>query len=566
MFKFYIPLQKGIDIQPYRNYPVPVVRVTTHVDDLAAGQDMQSLAEKSQAILDKNRAQIQHWCNARRQEYSLNGNTVDKKTYELDKALLVHTILFNQEIIEIHVYPETGEEEQDELCLMIVSADMLYAFPMSSLSDPTTMAPIYERQLTNTNLANDPVTGLNAGTGYKQYKFEGASLGFVISRVKFEETRMRVIENPSISGVAQPHISPVSAALNVSEPLSDTDILTVNGSNQDVYVQSGTYRYTGSSVTQIASTTFSPSYVIPYAIDSAGTYYFDLRSNTTQYNGHAFTLSGDYGFLTNAMNATDVAQFLLYGGNIWNGNSKSPQARTGYGTVPPDSLQYKYAYDFGFPTVSPTYTPDPPITDFGLTVKVPVFYTGSGDRIQLENRTITASTQITWYTTIIMGGSILARDTALSVSFGDYSYTKTDIGRDFGTNFNSTRPRLTISVLTKQPAANGIFFQVYRQSFYHENWLGNFVDEDFLEYRLYSPTGLRETTATNLNFTPHGHASNGRSYLQTYSYNLAGTVTYIIDINGVNAISRLQELEIPNPDQWQLAVMDVPLNRIKKFT
>lgn len=566
MFKFYIPLQKGIDIRPYQNYPVPVVRVIAHSEKLAENQDMSRLAEKAQAILDNNMAQIQHWCNARRQEYSLNNNTIDKKTYELNNALLVHTILFDQEIIEVHLYPEAGEEEQDELCLMIVSGNKLYAFPMSSLSDPATMALIYERQLTDTNLANDPITGLNAGTGYKQYKFEGASLSFVISRVKFEETRMRVIENPSISGVAQPHISPVSESLNVSEPLSDTDILTVNGSNQDVYLQSGTYRYNGSSVTQIASTTFSPSYVIPYAIDSAGTYYFDLRSNTTQYNGHAFTLAGDYGFLTDAMNTTDVAQFFLYGGSIWAGNSKSPQARTGYGTVPPDSLQYKYAYDFGFPTTSPTYTPDPPITDFGLTVKVPVFYTGSGDRIQLEDRTITADTEITWYRTTIGGGSILARDTDLSLTFGDYSYTKTDVGREFGTLANGNRPRLAVSVLTKQPAANGIFFQVYRQSYYHLNVLGNYVDEDFLEYRLYSPTGLRETTATNLNFTPHGHASNGRSYLQTYSYNLAGTVTYIIDINGVNAISRFQELEIPNPDQWQLAVMDVPLSRIKKFT
>jgi hypothetical protein len=561
VYKFQIPLQKGIELQPYQTYPVPIVRTYIHTDKLLRADELAKIGAKVDDILGRNTAQIQHWCNARRQQYSLSNNKFEKKFYFLDQLTLTHTIMFDQEIIEVNVYPEAQKKEQDELCLMIVAGNEIYAFPMSSLSAPATMTPIYKKQLSITNLSNDPGNGLNAGTGYKQYKFEGASIGFVLARVKFEIDRMEVN--------AQPHVTPVTPALNVSVSVPDNSTAALNGSNQDIYFQSGTYRYTGSAVTQIASTAFSPSSVIPYAIGSDGTYYFDLRSNTTTFNGHSYTLAGDYGYLTDAMNATDVAQYNLYGGNIWNGNINSPQGRTGYGTVPSDVLLYKYAYDFGFPyTISPgnDYVPDPPITDFGLTVKVPVFYTGSGDRIQLEDRVITADTEITWYTFSPSPGSTSrARDTTFSMSFGPYSYSKTDIGRDFGTSFNGTRPRLTISVLTKQPAANGVCFQVYRQSYYHQNWVGNYVDEDFTEYRLYDPTGLKLTKSTAINLAALGHASNGKSYLQAYSYSGTSGTVYNVLINGVDAYPRLNELEVPNPDEWQLAVMDVPLSRIKKF-
>lgn len=583
MFKFYIPLQKGIDIQPYQNYPVPVVRVTAHVEELAANQDMASLAEKSQAILDSNRAQIQHWCNARRQEYSLNSNTVDKKTYELDKALLVHTILFNQEIIEIHVYPETSEEEEKELHLMIVSGNQIYAIPMTQIDAvPSTvnLRIAYTKTLEDTML-------YSGGDYYRQYKFRGAATGFLLANKHIHDTW--------IEHVAARRLTPVTETLNFSAEISGYDNL-ISGVGQTVQLLSGEYKYTGGSVERTVTRTGASGFD---AIDSTGRGYARIGPNSVittdtitnpsiDYDSYFaniilyfYTDTGTGAYTAPAFSgAARQSEFDAYE-PYWPESAAAPLTEFMSGSVDLNSASVistytaSYTYNFWSTTNWWDVTPgdldrtEAPISAFSGSIVLPVFSTGSGDVI--EARPYSFSGNISVSVTSLsppVGSSDIANST-MTFNFGAYSisYSKTDANRVVPNVINYalpiTNPLVGFNVITSMPAADGICMMYNQITKQHNDWFGNPTDTDFKEFRFYHP--VEETPLVFSDFqqtiTAIGHVSNGRSYIQAYKIAPANVTR--VYCNGIDIYPALQALGISS---WNLMVMDVPLGRIKKFT
>lgn len=282
MFKFSIPLQKGIELQPYRNYPVPVVRTRVHVDKLAEKQNMQVLADEAQRIINKNQGVIQHWCNARRQEYSLSTSRADKKTYQLDQLILTHTILFDQEIIELDVYPDLGGKEEDKLCLMVIhSGNSVAAFEMASLGSGQ-FGPLYTGKF-KSSAPFDEYEKLYV----TQFKPTYANT-VICSTVKFSGVPTIFANSPflnAISGFAA--ISTAGGEFGLTNPV-------VVWSEENIYTPEGTYQLKGGSFELVEPTPYPG--ITPYAISMEGVYYYEPRIFTSYTyislnTGYAFATS-----------------------------------------------------------------------------------------------------------------------------------------------------------------------------------------------------------------------------------------------------------------------------------
>lgn len=545
---------------------MPVVRIQVHTEQPVEKQKMQELAAQVQQIIDKNRAQIQHWCNARRQEHSLNTSRTERKIYKLNQLELTHTIVFNQEIVQLDVYPIIEAGEEDQLCLMIVKANKIWAIPMAQIKKIKTISkltPIYKKTLENTNLQNDPVTGLQSTGFYRQYKFTSARVGMIVGDVKFLSDRMRVVPYPANPTQGCFFLTPVTATFQKSHQLDDLPGTiqsgAINGDAQVIQLPQSEYTYVGDSVTKTAVRSFVPTYARPYAITSTGICYFGAVAQSYIWCGVNVRVGQTLSGLTDAMSATYDTQYFKYG--TWTPSAKnSPQASLTYGTIPSDNLTYTFAYDFY------SYTVPSPYTDFSRNWFFPKFSTGNGDTIELHEYPFTGNVQLHLYQFLDpTGGSMLdAHDSTIAISFNDISYTYTDVGRNL-TNFDF-RPSFFMDIYSELPTTNGLLYKTTQKSEQHTNYLGNVVDINFFESTLYFPQDASTQTSTTnaplgYSIIRTGHVSNGQQYIQKLLTLPGNNLKVFSDDTDVTDL--FADLDLPD---WDLMVMDVLLSRIKKFT
>lgn len=576
---------------------MPVIRTRVHTEQLVENQNMQELSDKVQKIINKNRGQIQHWCNARRQNYSLNTSRVDKKTYALDQLTLTHTIIFDQEYIDLDVYPVAEQEkEEDRLCLMVLADDTIYAIPMSQLSAPATMEITYQKQLQDVSLGEDVLY-------HRQYKFVGAEIGFFLGRFNFA--------NDSVAeGGTALHMTPIDKDVKYSKAITDFNAANcaINGSEQTVYLPSGKYQYTKNAVTQLETFNFG---AVPYAFDSSGTAYFSLgiftrTGNRTLANGLTFNfgsgLTPEMGAQVESYVASNITSYVYTGpyGDLCL-NSTVHLATAANGTVPNNAVNVKSAFQNGYPQF------DAPVTDLSLPFSCPVFSTGSGDRIELKPYSVSASAQITydaltgessigvldiiygffpalrdsipcpnysWYSDVGVGfgwGSQVVTS-ATSLSFDKINVSQIDEIR--GPNSNGP-PYLYVDVYPEFPTVGGPMYIYQHQTSVHSTGLPNTDYPENYAVRgtdtqgggfIWSLMPDKEAVYPDYNVRPLAHISNGVHYIQAVelsTYGLGGTTTRHVFCDGIDISPILQNLGI---DKWNLMAMDIPLKRIKKFT
>lgn len=585
---------------------MPVVRVQVHVDDLVENQKLQELAEKAQEIVDRNRGTIQHWCNARRQEYSLNTSQADKKTYQLDRLTLTHTILFDQEIIELDVYPVAEQEkEEDMLCLMVLANGKIYAIPMSQLNTPTEMGFIYQKILNSGDLGS--------GVFYhRQYKFAGADIGFFFSDFNFS---VNDVGEAAGGGL---HLTPIDDVVEYSEPITTIGYLTaINGSGQTVYLPSGKYEYSKNSVVQTESFNFD---VFPYAFDSSGTAYF-AEGIQNLYGGMANNLNFSVGNgLTASMQSqrqqyitSNITKFIYPEPGTTDpdrdycSNETRRVAIATSGTFPDGTLTVKGAFENGFPAFAA------PLTDLSMTFFFPVFSTGNGDIIELQPYPVSASAQTDWgYLTgenypgdlertyaafpelrnsipcpnlgwgaytgpgeTNYSWAMIVTTSRVSFSFDQVNVVQIDEIRAQQGNPAGPPPQLNVLTVANFPTLGGPMYAYNHATTRGATGLPNTQYPESYEIRgtdtegggfVWSLLPDKANVIPDYTVSPLMHISNGVHYIQaiqTSTYVYPPTITRYVFCNGVDIGQTLENLGISN---WNLMAMDIPLSRIKKFT
>ena len=580
---------------------MPVVRTQVHVDNLVENQKLQELAEKAQQIVDKNRGTIQHRCNARRQEYSLNTSRADKKTYQLDRLTLTHTILFDQEIIELDVYPDVNPvREEDFLCLMVLVVDTIYAIPMSQLKDPTKMGIVYSKKLSNLNLPLGDILY------HRQYKFIGADIGFFLGLFDFSQ------DNVGVSGL---RMTPIDGEVKFSEEINESGftLCAINGSGQTVYLPRGKYRYQKNKVELVETFDFGGSGV-PYAFDSSGTAYFTIgafRQPSSPFYVNFYFQMGK-GLTPNMANQlaeyvqSNMTSFAYENPNSSGGFFQYCQNQTYYlatainGTVPSDTANIKGAFQNGWPQF------DGPLTDLSMPFFCPVFSTGEGDKIDLQAYPVSASAQITYDVLtgeeqpgdlaqayaqspylrdsipcpyIAWNAGVGAWGSAVVTSQFTFSFDKINVNLTdeirslLSGNTAGFVPYFSAEVYAEFPTVGGPMYSYGYGSAFHATGLEDTNYPENYAYRGEDSEGggfvwslLPDKAGTIPDFTvnPLAHISNGVHYIQTVELSTYSSVTtrYVF-CDGTDIHPVLQELGIGYPN---LMAMDIPLSRIKKFT
>lgn len=587
---------------------MPVVRVNAHVQRLTEKQNMQELASKVQRIVDNNRGQIIQYCAARRQEYLLNTSRVEKKTYQFEQLTLTHKIYFEQEIIEIDVYPDAGiPEEKDPLCLMIVFNDTVWAIPMEQLANPQAIGVVYTKKLIYTALGEENMP-------YRQYKFVGAQIGFLVSPVEFPDPRL--VGTYLMQALGGMYLTPISKKLELSKSVNTGIFGVLNGDGQKVYMGNADYEYTEDAVDVVNTVDLDGG--TPYAIDSSGVRYFGgfagetypvdkvfgnlwaVQSGVDVYIYHAGAMYPDGGY-TNTMYEEYVNQYVALSG----GSFQRPgvQLGAGYGTIPGNTLNISFSY-----APRPLYTPIPvspdvpfrydyelrsdPIPAVDMAIPHPVFSTGkkegedeAGDRIELVPIQYNSTSKVDWFFYAKnysppnppvypegSNGGDEGRDTTVTVSFGPISYSATDYARIPSTWIfepgNSNSPGLVVRVYTDFPAPGGIMYETSRYSSRHRSpVLEEDVDTDSFSSSAIYPAGYTLSSGDNgVSFEPIGHVSNGKDYIQAFYAYPAESIESQETKVFCNGVDIFPQLEAQGITKWNIMVMDVPLSRIKKFT
>jgi hypothetical protein len=574
VYKFYIPLQKGIELRPYQNYPVPVVRTTVHSEELLRSNQLAQISAKVDDILARNAGVIQHWCNARRQEYSLSNNKFEKKSYELDRLTLTHTILFNQEIIEIDVYPSAVAKREDDLkCLMVIANDTIYALPMDKLNQPQELEIIYEKTFDPLGLEDYILT-------QRQYKFVGADIGFFLGDFDFSKTKLaEAVE-------AYSRMTPIDDEVEYSALIDAYFNGAVNGVGQDIYFLDGVYRYSSRKVEKIESFDLIG---YPYAIDSSKTRYFGEGVKRWNASFGELPLFSLYQLSSQMQDQLDSYLASLTSTSV-------PIFLSTYGTAPDGNLQLKVA-DFNFETRRSNST------DVSMTPALPVFSTGDGDRIDLVPFSVGASNSTVeeilegatneevlnraktdgnamedpaWQGYIFFGDGteawrLGATTTEITLSFDKVNESVSDfrISSGGGANF----PSISVTTNPFFPTLEHPIYYLRKYTFevypglpdttYPENYSLPRGQNSQKMGLYWSFMPEKENLSVEEGVSPLLHISNGKDYIQAAVVGSYDNYTRVVFCNGVNIASKLEELGILN---FNMMAMDIPLKRIKKFT